>query len=101
MPLYHSSWCLISISFDRQDLTLCGPSAFEVCGEDGIFKVAPLVELAGERQGGVLQVDGLMVECPEVSEPHQVRYAWCAAASPSICTSDARLPIEPFWLGIP
>jgi sialate O-acetylesterase len=81
----------VAIDFDAE-VESCGPSAFEVAGADGRFLPAPQLTVGGRR---------VVLGLPEGVRPVMVRYAWAAAARPSIRGPGAGLPIPQFRLPVP
>jgi sialate O-acetylesterase len=82
----------IVVEFEGGALETCGPSAFEVAGEDGRFHPAA----QGAVEGGRVELT-----CTAVPRPTVVRYGWAAAARPSLRGRDTPLPIGPFRLPVP
>ncbi|MBK8179626.1 MAG: 9-O-acetylesterase [Planctomycetes bacterium] len=68
-----------------------GASAFELAGADGRFHPARSEPVSPATPG-----PRVLVTCPEVPEPVRLRYAWAAAASPSMIGTQSPLPIAPF-----
>jgi sialate O-acetylesterase len=68
----------------------CGPSAFELAGEDGKF-VAALQTVRGRAVE--LVAEGIAV-------PAQLRYAWSAAPTASLRGAQSGLPVAPFLVDL-
>ena len=77
---------------------------FEICGADGVWKPAKVLNLkVSVRNGqksfhGMLEGDKVVVEAEGIAEPKKLRYLYSAPWFGSLY-SDAGLPVGAFHIG--